>query len=75
MYPDDDTFPVKCPHCDHEFLEKIASIKTGTTICQAPDCRCRITHPAEQFALILSDKGGDARRDYLRRFLRLTKLQ
>lgn len=27
MYPDDDLFPIKGPRCNHESLEKIASIR------------------------------------------------
>jgi len=74
MYQDDDQFPIKCDSCREEFFEKIGRIKTGqVSIC--PGCGIRISHPAEQFTLIMGDQSGDARRDYLRRFLRLANLK
>lgn len=75
MYSDDDSFPIKCPYCKHEFFEKIGRIKTGVTVCPASGCHSRIAHPAKEFALILSDQGSNARRDYFGRFMRLTGLQ
>lgn len=76
MYEDNDDFPIKCPHCAHEFFEKVGSIKAGRhTICPELGCGNRIAHPTEQFAFIMSNEGRDARRDYFRRFLRLTKIK
>jgi hypothetical protein len=32
MYEDDDLWPIKCPECGNEFLEKVSRIKTGERI-------------------------------------------
>lgn len=66
---DSDLFPIKCPHCNEEFHEKIGSIEAGLDS-RCPGCGIRITHPAEQFRRLIEGRGKPLE-DYLRQFIRL----
>ncbi len=66
---DADDFPIKCPHCLHEFYEKVGRIKAGERT-RCPDCGVNITHPTEQFNRMLQGQ-NKAIKDYLGRFMRL----
>jgi hypothetical protein len=57
MYEDEDPWPIKCPSCGHEFIQKIGWMKTAVSYrCPGPDgCGIIIRHPTEQFILALSE--------------------
>jgi hypothetical protein len=55
MYEDNDLWPIKCPECGNEFLEKVSRVNTGERIkCPSVDCSTGVWHPPEQFKLALA---------------------
>jgi len=54
MYDDDDSWPVKCPRCDHGFTESIGRVKSRL-VSSCPNCSLDFTHSGEQFLFRLSE--------------------
>ena len=53
MYEDDDLWPIKCPECLEEFVEKIGRMKAGEKS-RCPGCSLNLRHPTEEFLLALA---------------------
>ena len=54
---DQDLWPIKCPHCLHEFKETVGRMKTGADL-RCPDCQT-VRYEMEEFmsALDLARQG------------------
>jgi len=54
MYDNDDSWPIKCPRCDHGFTESIGRIKSRL-VSSCPMCSLDFAHSREQFLFTLSE--------------------
>jgi hypothetical protein len=53
-YSDSDFWPVKCPTCEHGFMEKIGQIKSRF-VSRCPSCESDFRYEKEQFCFELSE--------------------
>ena len=54
MYDDHDSWPIKCPRCDHGFAESIGRIKSRL-VSSCPMCSLDFAHSEQQFSRTLSE--------------------
>ena len=54
---DESPWPLKCPHCLHEFQEKVGRLKAHSEI-RCPDCQTMLRYEPKEFLRAL----GQARR-------------
>ena len=53
-YEDDDTWPLKCPWCDHGFTERIGRVKSRL-VSSCPECSLDFAHDEQAFFFELSE--------------------